>query len=89
MVPLPFALGALAPAGTPFGAFAMTSLAAIAALLGGFYDADNDSTGEESDAPAAAKDKAAPQARRIAAGAPEEEDEEELLGDSEKKRSKK
>lgn len=93
MIPLPFSVGALAPQGATLtvGGFAMTSLAAIAALLGGFYDADNDSTGEEEgEAKPAAKGRMEQQGnRRIAQGASVEDDEEELLSENEKKRSKK
>lgn len=43
---LPFSLGMLTPAGVPLGGLAIITLPLIAALLGGFYDADNDSPPE-------------------------------------------
>jgi hypothetical protein len=89
MIPIPVNLGPVAPDGATIGGFAITSLAAIAALLGGFYEADNDPSEDEGTTPpAAAGGKEQKGNRRIAQGAPAEEDEEELLGD-EKKRSKK
>jgi hypothetical protein len=87
-VPLP-PLGALAPEGATLGGFAMTSLAAVAALLGGFYDADNDASGEEQHPPAAAAGASSKGNRRIAASATPREEEEELDPEPEKKRSKK
>lgn len=89
LVPLP-PLGALAPEGATLGGFAMTSLAAVAALLGGFYDADNDATGAE-EAPAAAGT-SSKGTRRIAQGAAPRapgEEEEESESEPDKKRSKK
>lgn len=86
---LPIQVPNLAPEGATLGAFSMTSLAAIAALLGGFYDADNDATGEEATPPSPAQAKEPKGNRRIAAREPVEDDEEEVLGDSEKKRAKK
>src|SRR4051812_1584027 len=79
-VPLP-PLGALAPEGATLGGFAMTSLAAVAALLGGFYDADNDTSSDEEHAPAAAagaasKGKPRRIAQRTATATPGEEEEE-------------
>jgi hypothetical protein len=90
-VPLPLALpAALVP--TPdhatLGGFAMTSLAGIAALLGGFYEADNDSTGEEA-APAGATTGAAGKQQRIAAEHSAGEEEEEIESEADKKRTKK
>ena len=69
------------------GYFGMTSLAAIAGLLGGFYDADNTPEPEKAEgktpAPPATK-------KRIAEEAAEDEDlDEELLDESEKKKGKK
>lgn len=73
------------------GNFAMTSLAAIAALLGGFYDADNTPEPAQ-DASKASGAKAPAQAdgakKRIAASADDELEDEELDA-SEKKRGKK
>ena len=88
-IPLPFALPNLAganeslqelpkTAGT-FGGVAMTALAAIAALLGGFYEADNtpEAEGDKAKAtPAGAKKDAKAGSKRIAAAAdPSELDE--------------
>jgi hypothetical protein len=88
LVPLPISLGSLAPEHATLGGFAMTSLAAIAALLGGFYEADNDPSSEEA-APAGARaDKAGKQAR-IAAEHGALEEEEELESEPDRKRTKK
>ena len=95
LVPLP-PLGTLVPDGATLGGFAMTSLAAVAALLGGFYDADNNAAAEGEQAPAAAEGASSKGTRRIAqrtqrtqrAPAPREE-EEELDSEPDKKRSKK
>lgn len=91
-MPLPISLDALVPAGTTLtiGGFAMTSLAAIAALLGGFYDADNDESSEDAQKPAGAKAAGAQSAgpKRIAQ-ASEEYDEDELVDGGDKKRAKK
>jgi hypothetical protein len=70
------------------GGFAMTSLAAIAGLLGGFYEADNDASSEEAAPPGAAKGKAG-KPQRIAAEASSGEEEEETESESDQKRSKK
>jgi len=89
LVELPFSVGALAPEqGAPLtlGGFAMTSLAAIAALLGGFYEADNDSTGEPQ---LAGADPARSEKQRIAASSSAGEEEEELESEPDKKRTKK
>ena len=88
-VPIP--LGSLVPAdhhALTLGGFAMTSLAAIAGLLGGFYEADNDSTGEEA-APAGAHTDKAGKQQRIAAEHSAGEEEEEIEPEADKKRSKK
>lgn len=91
-MPLPISLDALVPAGTELtiGGFAMTSLAAIAALLGGFYDADNDESGEDENRPTVARSGGAQNAgpKRIAQ-ASEEDDEDELVDGGDKKRAKK
>jgi hypothetical protein len=84
---LPVPLGTLSPEHATLGGFAMTSLAMIAGLLGGFYEADNDATGEE-EHPAVASGKADKQ-QRIAAAAPGHEEEEELDPEPAKKRAKK
>lgn len=68
------------------GYFGMTSLAAIAGLLGGFYDADNTpepEKAEEKSAPAAATKK------RIAEPEEEGDLDDELLDEDEKKKGKK
>jgi hypothetical protein len=72
------------------GQFSMTSLAAIAALLGGFYDADNtpEPEGEAKQDGAAASEKAAPQ-KRIAAPPAEDDFEDELLDEADQKKAKK
>lgn len=88
-VPLPFTLGPLAPEKATLGGFAMTSLASIAGLLGGFYEADNDPSGEEAAHAGQPAGKAGKQ-QRIAASQGTGEDEEELLeSEPDKKRSKK
>lgn len=92
MVALPFSVGELAPTGAvvTFGGWAMSSLAAIAALLGGFYDADNDDTGGEDATPKSAeKGKAAAPNKRIAQAESEGEEDEEIAAESEKKRARK
>jgi hypothetical protein len=97
-MPVPLSLGPLgAPnlalgegASTPgtIGGLAITSLAAIAALLGGFYEADNDPSEAEA-APPTANRKAASSGQRIATGGAADEADEELDGEADKKRSKK
>jgi hypothetical protein len=69
------------------GGFAMTSLAGIAALLGGFYEADNDPS-DDAATPAKAAGKEA-QPRRIAASNDPALAEEELDAEPEKKRTNK
>lgn len=67
------------------GGLAITSLAAIAAVLGGFYDADNTPTDPEAEkSTATAKDKSS---LRIAAAADDDEDE-ELEAPPEKKQTR-
>lgn len=68
------------------GNFGMTALAAIAALLGGFYDADNT---PEPDKPEAKDAKTPAPKNRIAQPAEDEELDEELLDEPEKKKGKK
>ena len=84
---LPFSVGDITPPGATIGGFAMTSLAAIAALLGGFYDADNDASGEDA-TPPTAKAQEKKGTRRIAAQESAGEEDEEL-SEGEKKRAKK
>jgi hypothetical protein len=86
---LPFQVANIVPEGARVGEFAMTSLAGIAALLGGFYDADNDATDDESAAPAAAGAREQKGTKRIASPESEGEEDEEQLVEGEKKRSKK
>lgn len=96
-MPIPFSMGELAAANTSleqatnaaptFGGVAMTSLAAIAAVLGGFYEADNDPSDESKDKKAEATGGASSGKRIAAAGA--EEEEEEAEEEADKKRSKK
>jgi hypothetical protein len=88
MIPIPISLGSFAPEHATIGGFAMTALAAIAGLLGGFYEADNDSTGEEAEAPALAEGKAGKQ-QRIAPSQNVAEEEDELESEPDKKRTKK
>ena len=91
LVPLPISLGNLTPelAGQlTIGGFAMTALAAIAGLLGGFYEADNDPSGEEA-APAGAQAGKAGKPQRIAAEHSDGAEEEELESEPDQKRSKK
>jgi hypothetical protein len=95
-VPLPFSLGELGGANPSLGealgsngtlgGLAITSLATIAALLGGFYDADNTPGDDASDpkriaAPAAGK--------RIAAPGGGDEVDEDLEAEAEKPRARK
>jgi hypothetical protein len=97
-MPVPFALGPLttpnlslgesATSGGTVGGLAITSLAAIAALLGGFYEADNDPNEGEAAPPNTTK-KATPSGRRIATEGTTDEADEELDGEADKKRSKK
>lgn len=68
------------------GQFAMTSLAAVAAVLGGFYDADNTPEPEKADAKG---EKAAAPKARIAEPPADEELEDESLEEPEKKAKKK
>lgn len=94
LVPVPFSLGPLsapdpslhAQFGT-IGGLSVTSLAAVAAVLGGFYEADNTPTPEEkTPAPRA---KAAAGNKRIAAADLGDDEADELELENEKRRSKK
>lgn len=97
-MPLPIALGPLAAANTSLGeaatstgsvgGLAITSLAATAALLGGFYEADNDPAEGEQSTPGGAK-RAPAGNKRIAAAEADEEADEELDAEADPKRSKK
>lgn len=96
-MPVPVPLGALGGANASLGqavgtlgGLAITSLAAIAVVLGAFYEVDNDPSddaGAKSAEPA--KKSAAQGNKRIAASAQESDLEDELDGEPEKKRSKK
>jgi hypothetical protein len=88
LVALPFSFGSLAPEGATLGGFAMTSLAAIAAVLGGFYEADNDPSEEEA-APAGGAKKEGAKGQRIAADEAPIDEEEEVDVEPDKKRTKK
>ena len=68
------------------GNFGMTALAAIAALLGGFYDADNT---PEPDKPEAKDQKTPAPKARIAQPPDDEELDDEVEAEPEKKKSKK
>lgn len=92
-IPVPDALLTLTKAAAPadvadktLGHFGMTSLAAIAALLGGFYDADNT---PEPEKPEAKDQKTPPPKNRIAQPPDDEELEDELAEEPEKKKGKK
>ena len=75
------------PAGeNTLGNFGMTSLAAIAAVLGGFYDADNT---PEPDKPEGKDQKTPAPKARIAQPPDDEELEDELADEPEKKKAKK
>jgi hypothetical protein len=97
VMPVPAALGSLAApnaslgeaagsAGT-LGGLAVTSLASIAALLGGFYEADNN-PGEAAPPPASSAKQGAAVSHRIAQHDLDEEDD-EAAADEGRKRSKK
>jgi hypothetical protein len=97
-MPLPVTLGPLSEANTSLGeaatstgtigGLAITSLAAIAGLLGGFYEADNDPADGEH-APEGNAKRAPTSGKRIAANDAGEEADEELDADPDQKRSKK
>jgi hypothetical protein len=97
-MPVPIPLGELGAANLSLGeapgaqgsigGLAITSLAAITALLGGFYEADNDPSEAEAAPPNRAK-KAPPKGQRIAASEVADEADEELDGEADRKRAKK
>lgn len=97
-MPVPFSLDALAapnpslgeaPGSTgTIGGLAITSLATIAAILGGFYEADNDPSEAEAAPPNTTK-KASSSGQRIATDGAADEADEEADGEVDKKRSKK
>lgn len=96
-LPLPFSLGELggangslgelATSNGTLGGLAITSLAAIAALLGGFYDVDNTPGGESGAGPKRVA--AAPPGKRIAAPAGGDDLGEDLDAEAEKPRARK
>jgi hypothetical protein len=87
LIPIPFSLGSLGPESATVGGFAISALAAIAGLLGGFYEADNDAPPEGASAPRVTGGKAtAP--KRIAEASQAVEEEEELESPPDQKRTK-
>jgi hypothetical protein len=83
-------LGEAAGSAGTFGGLAITSLAAIAALLGGFYEADNNpSDDEKPGATPEAKAAAGGNNKRIAASAGADDLDDDVDVEPEKKRSKK
>ena len=90
-VPLPLAIGPLGEVGPgavgTLGGLAITSLALVAAVLGGFYEADN----TPSEGVATEKDgkEAAPKAKRIASAGEDDASEEEIEAEPEQKRQRK
>ncbi len=97
-MPLPFVLGPLSAANTSLGeaatstgtvgGMAITSLAAIAGLLGGFYEADNDPS-EGSSTPENTGKRAPATNKRIAADEAGDEAADELEAEADPRRSKK
>ncbi len=98
-MPVPVPLGALGGANASlseatstagsFGGLALTSLAAIAALLGGFYEADNTPDEQGSAGGPKAKAQLPDKNKRIAASALDADLDDELELEPEKKRTKK
>lgn len=97
-MPIPVAFGELAVPNTSLGeaagsagtlgGLAMTSLGGVAAVLGGFYEADNDPSDAEAAPPGVAK-KSAEGGKRIAAEELADDEAEELDAEPDKKRTKK
>ena len=97
-MPLPFVLGPLSAANTSLdevatstgtvGGMAITSLAAIAGLLGGFYEADNDPS-EDHPTPENSGKRAPATNKRIVANETDKESEEEAEAEADPRRSKK
>lgn len=86
---LPFALGFLAPAGAALGGLSIVALPLIAALLGGFYEADNDAPAEQksgSDTDSTSKKRVAT-SEGAAPKALEEDLDEEFESETDKKRA--
>jgi hypothetical protein len=86
-MPLPFALGPFSSPGASIGETAITSLAAVAALLGGFYEADNDEA--EAPPPKLANKRVAPGNKRIAASKNADELDEDPGAEADEKHAKK
>jgi hypothetical protein len=80
-------LGEAASTAGTLGGTAMTSLAAIAAVLGGFYEADNDPSDAEEAPKASGKTESSSKSRIAEQGSSDEIDD-EGDADAEKKRSK-
>ena len=92
-MPLPFDVPYAGPSGASvagtLGGLAVTSLAMIAALLGGFYEADNDpAEGEGEGQGGASTGKRVEGGKRVAAGSVAEDLDEELADEPEQKRAK-
>lgn len=82
-------LGEAAGSSGTIGGLAITSLAAIAALLGGFYEADNDPSDEATPGAKPEAKAAAGGNKRIASSTAADDLEDDLDVEPEKKRSKK
>jgi len=82
-------LGEAAGSAGTFGGLAITSLAAITALLGGFYEADNTPDDEPQAGAAARKAEPAEKNKRIAASVDDLDLDDEVEAEPEKKRAKK
>ncbi|XXY55004.1 hypothetical protein WME91_28130 [Sorangium sp. So ce269] len=82
-------LGEAAGSAGTFGGLAVTSLAAIAALLGGFYEADNNPSDEATPGAKPAAKAAAGGNKRIAAATAADDLEDDVEIEPEKKRAKK
>lgn len=89
-VPVPLGeLGAGSESANTFGALAITSVPAITALLGGFYEADNTPGDDTAQGASAAKAKPEAKNQRIAASQADVDLDEDLEIEPEKKRQKK
>jgi hypothetical protein len=85
-------LGEAAGTAGTLGGLAITSLPMLTALLGGFYEADNDpseSEGESSGGQAQATGKRVSTGARVAAGAEADDLDEDLADEADKKQAKK
>lgn len=81
--------GGLVDASGTLGTLAVTSLALIAALLGGFYEADNDAPPEESAKSLPASEKGRLEKSRVKVDLVDDELDEDLGDETDKKRAKK